>query len=92
MKYADSLKTELEKLEIRCSSQPQYPGKSVIQAGKRLVSLILPIRYPNEFSRPSIPGVMIFWTLPRITSRLKNSLRATSLKIFDRAIRLMGNF
>ena len=41
MKYTDNLKTEMEKLEIRYSNQPQYPGRNVIFTGKNLISRIL---------------------------------------------------
>lgn len=92
MKYADSLKTELEKLEIRCSSQPQYPGKSVIQAGKRLVSLILPIRYPNEFFSTVDSRRDDLLDFAEDYEPVKKFFAGDQLEIFDRAIRLMGIF
>ena len=92
MKYADSLKTELEKLEIRCSSQPQYPGKSVIQAGKRLVNLILPIRYPNEFFSAVDSRRDDLLDFAEDYEPVKKFFAGDQLEIFDRAIRLMGIF
>lgn len=36
--YADKLKNDLEKLEIRYQSQPLYPGKPLILQGKKLMN------------------------------------------------------
>ena len=79
-------------LEIRCSSQPQYPGKSVIQAGKRLVSLILPIRYPNEFFSTVDSRRDDLLDFAEDYEPVKKFFAGDQLEIFDRAIRLMGIF
>lgn len=49
MGYAQSLKNELEKLEIRYQTQPAYPGKNLVADGKKLIIEILQMKYANEF-------------------------------------------
>ena len=92
MKYAGSLKIEMEKLEIRYSSQPQYPGKSVILAGKRLVNLVLPIKYPNEFFTTVDAKRDEFLDFAEDYEPVKKFFAGDQLAIFDRAIRLMKIF
>ena len=36
--YASNLKNDLEKLEIHYSTQPAYPGKQVVESGKKLMT------------------------------------------------------
>ncbi len=92
MKYASNLKSELEKFEIRYGSQPQYPGKSVIQTGKRLVNLILPIRYPTEFFSTVDSRRDEFLDFAEDYDPVKKFFAGDQLEIFDRAIRLMQIF
>lgn len=47
--YAQSMKTELEKLEIRYQTQPAYPGKKTVNDGKKLLIKVLDIKYSVEF-------------------------------------------
>ena len=49
MSYAQSLKNELEKLEIRYQTQPAYPGKNLVASGKKLIIEVLQMKYANEF-------------------------------------------
>lgn len=93
MKYADSLKVEMEKLlEIRYSSQPQYPGKSIILTGKRLINLVLPIKYPNEFFAMVDSKRDEFLDFAEDYEPVKKFFAGDQLEIFDRAIRLMKIF
>lgn len=92
MKYAGSLKVEMEKLEIRYSSQPQYPGKSVILTGKRLIILVLPIKYPNEFFTMVDSKRDEFLDFAEDYEPVKKFFAGDQLEIFDRAIRLMKIF
>lgn len=48
-KYADNMKRDLERIEYNYSTQPKYPGKSVIANGKSLLGEILLIQFPIEF-------------------------------------------
>lgn len=47
--YAQNLKNELEKLEIRYQTQPVYPGKNLVASGKKLIIEVLQMKYANEF-------------------------------------------
>lgn len=47
--YAQNLKNELEKLEIRYQTQPAYPGKNLVADGKKLIIEVLQMKYANEF-------------------------------------------
>lgn len=47
--YAQNLKNELEKLEIRYQTQPAYPGKNLVADGKKLIIEVLQMKYTNEF-------------------------------------------
>ena len=49
MGYAQNLKNELEKLEIRYQTQSAYPGRSLVQNGKKLITEVLQMKYANEF-------------------------------------------
>ena len=43
------MKRDLERIEYNYSTQPKYPGKSVIANGKSLLGEILLIQFPTEF-------------------------------------------
>mgnify|MGYP000249558562 CR=1 FL=1 len=47
--YADKLKNELEKVEITYQTQNAYPGKNLVQDGKKLMNEVLQMKYSNEF-------------------------------------------
>ena len=92
MTYAESMKNELEKLEIRYDSQSQYPGKDVILTGKRLITLILPIKYPNEFFSTVDAKRDDFLDFAEDYEPVKKFFAGDQLTIFDRAVRLMKIF
>lgn len=92
MKYADSLKNEMEKLEIRYNSQPQYPGRSVIRTGKQLITGILPIKYANEFFTTVDDKRDDLLDFAEDYEPVKKFFAGEQLEIFDRAIRLMNIF
>ncbi|MBF1049794.1 BREX system P-loop protein BrxC [Peptostreptococcus sp.] len=46
---AEKLKVELEKLKIYYSNQHKYPGKLVVDKGKKLMNDVLQIKYSKEF-------------------------------------------
>ena len=49
LNYANNLKNEIEKLEIHYKNQPLYPGKTLVQQGKKLMTDILQMKNANEF-------------------------------------------
>lgn len=48
---AIELKGELEKLEIRYENEPSYPGRMIVQSGKKLLLQTLLIKHTAEFFR-----------------------------------------
>lgn len=48
-RYAEGIKHDLERIEYNYSTQPKYPGKSVVTKGKSLLNEILTIQFPIEF-------------------------------------------
>lgn len=48
-RYADSMKRELERIEYNYSTQPKYPGRTVVAKGKSLLTELLTMQFPAEF-------------------------------------------
>ena len=92
LNYAANLKTELEKLEIRYSSQPKYPGKAVITSGKQLLCQVLPIKYPAEFFSAVDAARDDFLYFAEDYEPVRKFFTGDQIGIFDRAIRLMKIF
>ena len=92
LNYAANLKTELEKLEIRYSSQPKYPGKAVITSGKQLLCQVLPIKYPAEFFSAVDAARDDFLDFAEDYEPVRKFFTGDQIGIFDRAIRLMKIF
>ncbi len=90
MGYASNLKTDLEKLEIHYSNQPQYPGRSVIFSGKRFLAEVLQMKYPNEFFAGVDAKRDDFLDFAEDYEPVKKFFAGDQLAIFDRAIKLMG--
>lgn len=90
MGYASNLKTDLEKLEIHYSNRPQYPGRSVIITGKRLLAEVLQMKYPNEFFAGVDAKRDDFLDFAEDYEPVKKFFAGDQLAIFDRAIKLMG--
>ena len=92
LNYAANLKTELEKLEIRYSSQPKYPGKAVITSGKQLLCQVLPIKYPAEFFSAVDAARDDFLDFAEDYEPVRKFFTGDQISIFDRGIRLMKIF
>ena len=81
-----------EKLEIRYSSQPKYPGKAVITSGKQLLCQVLPIKYPAEFFSAIDAARDDFLDFAEDYEPVRKFFTGDQIGIFDRAIRLMKIF
>lgn len=92
LSYSNDLKVELEKLEIRYSNQPQYPGRNVIQDGKRLVNLVLSLKTPSEFFSIVESKQEDFFDFAENYEPVKKFFAGDQLEIFNRAINLMKIF
>lgn len=89
MGYAASLKTELEKAEIRYKDNPQYPGKGVINTGKQLLLEVLQLKYPNEFFAEIDSKCDDFLDFADDYEPVQKFFAGEQLEIFNKALKLM---
>lgn len=90
MRCANNLKSEIEKLEIRYTSQPQYPGKFVVGSGKRLLNEIIQMKYPTEFFAGVDARLDSLLDFAEDFEPIRSFFAGEQLAIFDKAILLMG--
>ena len=90
--YASDLKNDLEKLEIHYSSQPAYPGRSVVLTGKKLMSEVRGMRYANEFFAGIDTKKDDYLDFSEDYEPLKKFFSGEQKEIFDKALRLMRIF
>ncbi len=88
--YANNLKVELDKLEIRYSTQPAYPGKNVTYNGKKLLAEVLQMKYSNEFFNAVDSKKDDYLDFAEDYEPLKKFFAGEQKEIFDKALRLMG--
>ena len=88
--YAGRLKTDLEKLEIRYQSQPLYPGKSLVQQGKKLMNNVSQLKNANEFFASVDSDRDDYLDFAEDYEPVKKFFSGDQITIFDRAIRLMA--
>lgn len=90
--YAGNLKNELEKLEIRYSAQPAYPGKQLVSYGKKLMAEVLQMKYSNEFFTGIDRKKDDYLDFAEDYEPLKKFFAGEQKDIFDKALRLMKIF
>ena len=83
------LKNELEKLEIRQQSNPQYPGRSVVRTGKALMNAVIALTYPAEFFKAMYDKQDDYLDFAQDYEPMKAFYNGEQLQIFDKAIRHM---
>lgn len=88
--YASNLKNDLEKLEIYYISQPAYPGKTVVEKGKKLMAEALSMRYANEFFSGIDAKKDDYLDFSEDYEPLKKFFSGEQKEIFDKALRLVG--
>ena len=88
--YADSLKTELEKLEIRYQTQPAYPGKKLVNEGKKLMISVLDMKYSGEFFRSIFKDQDEYLNFADDYEPLKSFFGGDQKNIFDKSLNLMS--
>ena len=88
--YAGRLKTDLEKLEIRYQSQPLYPGKTLVQQGKKLMNDVSQLKNANEFFASVDSDRDDYLDFAEDYEPVKKFFSGDQISIFDRAIRLMA--
>ena len=87
--YASNLKSELEKLEIRYQTQPEYPGKQFVASGKKLMNEVLQMKYANEFFNGIDVKKDDYLDFAEDYEPLKKFFSGEQKDIFDKALRLM---
>lgn len=90
--YAKDLKTQLEKLEIRYSTQPKYPGKPVIESGKKLLVDVLGMQYTGEFFSEICNKQDDYFDFAEDYEPVKKFFEGEQITIFDKALKLMKIF
>ena len=88
--YAGRLKNDLEKLEIRYQSQPLYPGKKLIQQGKKLMNDVAQMKNANEFFAAVDCDRDDYLDFAEDYEPVEKFFSGDQITIFNRAIRLMA--
>ena len=89
LNYADSFKSKLEQLEIHYQNQPKYPGRQVIQNGKKLMLKVLDIKFSTEFFRSVDAARDDYFDLAEDFEPVKAFFSGDQRSIFDKSILLM---
>ena len=87
--YAGNLKVELEKLEIRYQTQSAYPGKNLVNTGKRLMTEVSQMKYASEFFSGIDAKKDDYLDFAEDYDPLKKFFAGEQKDIFDKALRLM---
>ncbi|MBK0347250.1 BREX system P-loop protein BrxC [Aerococcaceae bacterium zg-ZJ1578] len=88
--YTEKLKNELDKLNIYYSNQPKYPGKQVVDNGKKLLTDILQLKYSQEFFNNIDSKKDDYLDFAEDYEPVKKFFSGEQKSIFDKAIKLMG--
>ncbi|MGN1114514.1 MAG: BREX system P-loop protein BrxC [Oscillospiraceae bacterium] len=87
--YANSMKNDLEKLDIYYKNQPAYPGKQFIASGKKLMAEVLQMKYSNEFFTGIDRKKDDFLDFAEDYEPVKKFFAGEQKGIFDKALKLM---
>jgi len=87
--YAQNLKNDLEKLEIRYQTEKAYPGKTLVLNGKQLMVDVLQMKYTNEFFTGVDKKKDDYLDFAEDYEPLKKFFAGEQKDIFDKALRLM---
>ncbi|MCD8362902.1 MAG: BREX system P-loop protein BrxC [Lachnospiraceae bacterium] len=90
LRYAQRLKTELEKLEIYYKAQPQYPGRKIVQQGLQMMNDLLLLQNTADFFRDIDSERDELLDYAEDFEPVRKFFSGEQLAIFDRAIRLMA--
>ena len=86
---AEKLKVELEKLKIYYSNQHKYPGKLVVDKGKKLMNDVLQIKYSKEFFSDIDNNKDDYLDFAEDYEHVEKFFSGEQKGIFDKAIKLM---
>lgn len=89
MQYADSLKNDLEKLEIHYKNEGSFPGKQIVKNGKALMMDLLAIKYSSEFFKTVTNKLDIIQEFAEDYAPIKAFFNGDQIEIWKRSIKLM---
>ena len=89
-RHAEDLSNELEKLEIKYSVQPKYPGRAVVTKGKKLLGEIIPLEFPAEFFNTIKAAEDDLLDFGEDYEPVKKFFKGDQKQIFDDVIRVLG--
>ncbi len=92
LSYAANLKSELEKVATNYSYMPAYPGKSVVESGKKLINDVLGTRSAIDFFEEINRKKDDYLDLAEDYEPIKNFFSGEQKGIFDKAVDLMKIF
>lgn len=89
VKNAEKFKIELETLEVNYRIQPAYPGKQLIESGKKLMIEILQMKYASEFFDGIFSKKEDYLDFAEDYEPLNKFFTGEQKGIFDKALELM---
>lgn len=88
--YAKNMKADLEKLEIRYTTQPKYPGKQVVSDGKKLLNNLLMLDYSSAFYKKIMDDQADYLNFADDYEPLKTFFEGDQKTIFDKSLKYIG--
>lgn len=90
LEAADKMYTELDNLSIYYKNQPKYPGKHIIEDGKKLMVNVLQMKYSSDFFSGLDKIKDDYLDFVEDYKPVKEFFEGDQKGIFEKAIRLMG--
>lgn len=88
--YANNLKNELEKLDVKYQFEPKYPGKKLVSTGKQLMTSLTQIKYSTEFFNKVDKSKDDYLDFADDYEPLKKFFAGAQKDHFDTALKLMA--
>ena len=89
MQYANSLRNDLEKLEIHYKNEESYPGKQIVKNGKALMLDLLQIKYSAEFFKTVTQKQDTLLNFAEDYEPIKAFFDGDQIVIWNRSLKLM---
>lgn len=92
VRYANNLKTEIERTEGNYNNGARYPGRRVLSKAKQLLTDICDVKYPNEFFGMISAKKEDLLNMAEDYEPVKKFFGGQQKSIFDNAVRQMDIF
>ncbi|WP_347297577.1 BREX system P-loop protein BrxC [Dolosigranulum savutiense] len=89
IEHAGKLKKELDNLNNYYSVQPKYPGKEVVNQGKKLMNTVLQTKYSKEFFTNIDNNKDDYFDFAEDYKLVKNFFSGNQKDIFEKAVKLI---